>query len=319
MVQLCFGIDIGGTAVKVGLFNDEGQLLQKWDFATRKTNNGKDIIEDAAEFIKDKIRDLSLNPADIVGVGVGIPGPVRDNGDVLELPNLGLGHFNIEEEMQNLTGLRVKAGNDANVAALGELWQGSAKGYRSMVLATLGTGVGGGIIINGIMLAGSNGAAGEIGHILVDKEEKEVCGCGKKGCLEQYASASGIARMAKKQLQSSEEPSMLREYIEISAKTVFDCAKKGDKLAQDIVEAACSYLGLAFSHIAQVIDPEVFVIGGGVSKAGDIITETVKKYYEMNVMEALKNKQIRLATLGNDAGIYGSAKLVMGIKMLADE
>ncbi|HKL79490.1 MAG TPA: ROK family protein, partial [Mobilitalea sp.] len=113
--------------------------------------------------------------------------------------------------------------------------------------------------------------------------------------------------------------SMLREYIEISAKTVFDCAKKGDKLAQDIVEVACSYLGLAFSHIAQVIDPEVFVIGGGVSKAGDIITETVKKYYEMNVMEALKNKEIRLATLGNDAGIYGSAKLVMGIKMLADE
>lgn len=319
MGQLCFGIDIGGTAVKVGLFNDEGQLLQKWDFATRKTNNGKDIIKDAAEFIKDKIRDLSLNPADIVGVGVGIPGPVRDNGDVLELPNLGLGHFNIEEELQSLTGLRVKAGNDANVAALGELWQGSAKGYRSMVLATLGTGVGGGIIINGTMLAGSNGAAGEIGHILVDKEEKEVCGCGKKGCLEQYASASGIARMAKKQLQSSEEPSMLREYIEISAKTVFDCAKKGDKLAQDIVEVACSYLGLAFSHIAQVIDPEVFVIGGGVSKAGDIITETVKKYYEMNVMEALKNKEIRLATLGNDAGIYGSAKLVMGIKMLADE
>ncbi|HKM06834.1 MAG TPA: ROK family glucokinase, partial [Sphaerochaeta sp.] len=319
MGQLCFGIDIGGTAVKVGLFNDEGQLLQKWDFATRKTNNGRDIIKDAAEFVKDKITTLSLNPADIVGVGVGVPGPVRDNGDVLELPNLGLGHFNIEEELQGLTGLRVKAGNDANVAALGELWQGSAKGYRSMVLATLGTGVGGGIIINGTILAGSNGAAGEIGHLLVDKEEKKFCGCGKKGCLEQYASASGIARMAKEQLHSSEAPSMLREYIDINAKSVFDCAKKGDKLAQNVVEEACSYLGLAFSHIAQVIDPEVFVIGGGVSKAGDIITETVKKYYEMNVMEALKNKEFRLATLGNDAGIYGSAKLVLGIKMMADE
>lgn len=314
MEQLCFGVDIGGTAVKVGLFSSEGKLLQKWDFATRKTKNGKDILKDSSDFILNKIKELNLTRDAIVGIGVGIPGPVRDNGEVLELPNLGLGHFNIEEEMYELTGFKVKAGNDANVAALGELWQGSGKGYRNMVLATLGTGVGGGIILNGSILAGTNGAAGEIGHILVNEEEQATCGCGKKGCLEQYASATGIVRLAKRVLEASSEPSKLRRANEISAKTVFDCAKEGDQLALQVVDEACRYLGIAFSHIAQVIDPEVFVIGGGVSKAGEIITDTVKKHYERYVMDALKNKEFRLATLGNDAGIYGSAKLILASK-----
>jgi glucokinase len=311
MEQVCFGIDIGGTAVKVGLFNPEGKLLNKWDFATRKTGHGKDILKDSAEFIKEKMKELNLTSEDILGVGVGIPGPVKDNGDVLELANLGMGHFNIEEDMRNLTGLKVKAGNDANVAALGEQWMGGGKGYRNMVLATLGTGVGGGIILNGAVLPGSNGAAGEIGHILVNEEETNTCGCGKKGCLEQYASATGIVRVAKRILSESEVPSTMRGYQELSAKAVFDCAKEGDKLALEAVEKACYYLGLAMAHIAQVIDPEVFVIGGGVSKAGDILTETTKKYYNSFVMNALKNKEFKLATLGNDAGIYGAAKLIL--------
>lgn len=311
MEQLCFGIDIGGTAVKVGLFNTEGKLLHKWDFATRRTEDGKDILRDAADFIQSKINELQLQKNDIVGVGVGIPGPVKENGEVLELANLGLGHFNIEEEMKALTGLKVKAANDANVAAMGEYWMGGGKGYRNLVLVTLGTGVGGGIILNGQILAGSNGAGGEIGHIFVNEEETAACGCKKKGCLEQYASATGIVRLAKKRLQSSEEPSSLRSYPEISAKMVFDCAKAGDQLAMDIVETACRYLGTAMAHIAQVIDPEAFVIGGGVSKAGDILTETIKKYYNQNVMDALKNKDFKLATLGNDAGIYGAAKLIL--------
>lgn len=314
MEQLCFGIDIGGTAVKVGLFNSEGKLLQKWDFATRKTKNGKDILKDAADFILNKIKELNLTRDAIVGIGIGIPGPVRDNGEVLELANLGMGHFNIEEEMRDLTGFKVKAGNDANLAALGELWQGSGKGYRNMVLATLGTGVGGGIILNGSILAGTNGAAGEIGHIFVNDEEQATCGCGKKGCLEQYASATGIVRLSKRVLEASTEPSKLRKANEISAKTVFDCAKEGDRLALQVVDEACRYLGIAFSHIAQVIDPEVFVIGGGVSKAGEIITDHVKKHYERYVMDALKNKEFRLATLGNDAGIYGGAKLILASK-----
>ena len=311
MEKVCFGIDIGGTAVKVGLFNTTGKLLDKWDFATRKTENGKDILKDSAEFIKNKINELDLKEENIIGVGIGIPGPVKDNGEVLELANLGLGHFNIEEEMKTLTGLKVKAGNDANAAALGELWMGGGKGYHNMVLATLGTGVGGGIILNGTIVAGSNGAAGEIGHILVNEGETATCGCGKKGCLEQYASATGIVRIAKNILIESSEPSKLRGRDDLSAKTVFDCAKEGDKLALETVEKACRYLGIAMSHIAQVIDPEVFVIGGGVSRAGEIITETTKKYYNRNVMNALKNKEFKLATLGNDAGIYGAAKLIL--------
>ncbi len=314
MERLCFGVDIGGTAVKVGLFSSEGKLLQKWDFATRKTGNGKDILKDTADFIIGKIKELNLTREAIVGIGVGIPGPVRDNGDVLELANLGMGYFNIVEEMRELTGFEIKAGNDANVAALGELWQGSGKGYRNMVLATLGTGVGGGIILNGSILAGSNGAAGEIGHIFVNEEEQATCGCGKKGCLEQYASATGIVRLAKSYLENSQEPSRLRKANEISAKMVFDCAKEGDLLALRVVDEACRYLGIAFSHIAQVIDPEVFVIGGGVSKAGEIITDTVRKHYKTNAMDALKDKEFRLAVLGNDAGIYGAAKLILASK-----
>lgn len=311
MEQVCFGIDIGGTAVKVGLFNVNGELLNKWDFTTRKTGNGKDILKDSADFIKGKIAELKLSEEAILGVGVGIPGPVKDNGEVLELANLGLGHFNIEEDMRALTGLKVKAGNDANVAALGEVWMGGGKGYKNMVLVTLGTGVGGGIILNGTVLAGSNGAAGEIGHILVNEEEEGRCGCGKQGCLEQYASATGIVRLAKQMLKETKEASIMRDYVELSAKAVFDCAKNKDKLALEVVEKACHYLGVALAHIAHVIDPEVFVIGGGVSKAGEILTTTIEKYYNQYVMDALKNKEFRLATLGNDAGIYGAAKLIL--------
>lgn len=314
MEQICFGVDIGGTAVKVGLFTSAGKLLKKWDFATKRTGNGRDILKDVAEFIQSKIREIELKREEIIGIGVGIPGPVKENGEVLELANLGLGHFNIEEELKELTGFLVKAGNDANVAALGEQWQGSGKGYQNMVLVTLGTGVGGGIILNGAILAGSNGAAGEIGHMFVNEAEETRCGCGKKGCLEQYASATGIVRLAKTLLTVSAEESKLRGMEELSAKMVFDAAKAGDQLALKIVEEACRYLGVAFSHIAQVIDPQVFVIGGGVSKAGDIITDTVKKHYEKNVMDALKNMEFRLATLGNDAGIYGSAKLILASK-----
>lgn len=311
MKQVCFGVDIGGTAVKAGLFDAEGKLLDKWSFPTKVTGQGKDIIADVAEFIKKKVAELNLQKEEILGVGIGIPGPVKDNSDVLELANLGHGYFNIEEEMHKYVDYKVKAGNDANVAALGELWQGGGKGYRNMVLATLGTGVGGGIIINGTIIAGSNGAGGEIGHIFVNGDEAKTCGCGKKGCLEQYASATGIVRLAKRLLKESKESSKLRNAAEISAKTVFDCAKQGDALAMQVVDKACEYLGIAFAHIAQVVDPEAFVIGGGVSKAGEILTENIKKHYNKYVMNALKDKEFKLATLGNDAGIYGSARMIL--------
>lgn len=311
MEKVCFGIDIGGTAVKAGLFNTEGKLLHKWDFSTQRTEDGKDILRDVAKFITNKIEELKLSKDSVIGVGVGIPGPVTDDGQVLMLANLGLANFNIEKEMSEMTGLKVKAGNDANVAAMGEYWMGGGKGYKSLVLATLGTGVGGGIILNGHILSGSNGAAGEIGHIHVNDQETSSCGCNKKGCLEQYASATGIVKLAKQFLNESKEPSTLREKEDISAKMVFDHAKAGDKIALEAVDKACYYLGLAMAHIAQVVDPEAFVIGGGVSMAGDILTETIKKYYNKYVIDSLKDKEFKLATLGNDAGIYGAAKLII--------
>lgn len=309
MNQFCFGVDIGGTGIKVGLFNREGELLDKWTFPTRKTHNGKDVLQDAADFIKNKQIERGLTKEQIIGIGVGIPGPVKDNGDVLELPNLGLGYFNIEDEMSKMTGLMVKAGNDANVAALGEQWKGSGKGYMNMVLVTLGTGVGGGIIHNGRMLAGSGGAAGEIGHMLVNPREEEICGCGKRGCLEQYSSATGIVRLARHRLNRGEK--FQADIDDITAKAVFDLANRGDRLALEIVDEACKYLGVALANVAQVVDPEAFVIGGGVSKAGQILTTHIKKHYVPNVMSALKDREFLIASLGNDAGIYGCARLIL--------
>ena len=311
MNQLCFGVDIGGTAVKIGLFRSDGTLLHKWSFATKRTNDGKDILRDVASFVTEKIEEYHLKKEEILGVGVGIPGPVKEDGEVLELPNLGLASFNIETELENLTGLKIKAGNDANVAALGEQWQGSGKGFKNMLMITLGTGVGGGVILNGKILPGSNGAAGEIGHLLVNTEETDRCGCGKIGCLEQYASATGIVRLAKRKLKSDTRGSSLRELQDISAKSVFDHAKRGDIIAAEVIDQACNYLGMGLANVAQVIDPEVFVIGGGVSKAGNILTELVEKHYNRYVMASLKNKIFKLAILGNDAGIYGSARLLL--------
>ena len=312
MNQVCFGIDIGGTAVKAGLFTEEGKLLYKWDFMTNRTNDGRDILKKTAEFIKDKMTEHNIPKESVTGIGVGIPGPVTQDGQVQMLANLGLADFNIEREFSEMTGIKVKAANDANVAAMGEYWVGGGKGYQSLVLVTLGTGVGGGIILGGHILSGSSGSAGEIGHIHVNEEETLHCGCGKKGCLEQYASASGIVRLAKIYLQEPGEASALRGSGEITAKMVFDSAKAGDALSIRVVEKACCYLGLAMAHVAQVVDPEVFVIGGGVSKAGDILTRTIKKYYRRYVIEAMKDKDFKLAVLGNDAGIYGAAKLILG-------
>ncbi len=311
MKRYCYGVDIGGTGIKVGLFDMEGNILEKWVIATRKTDNGKDILKDAADFIMSKSEEKGLTKEQIQGVGVALPGPVKDNGDVLELANLGLGYFNIEKEMSAMTGFKVKAANDANVAALGEQWKGNGKGYDNMVLVTLGTGVGGGVIHNGMIVAGSGGAGGEIGHIPVNFNEEEFCGCGKRGCLEQYASATGIVRLAKQALKRDPKGSLLSMEEDITSKLVFDYAKKGDELALEIVDEACRYLGIALAGVAQVVDPEAFVIGGGVSKAGDILTSTIRKHYMPNVMNALKDRAFLIASLGNDAGIYGCARLVL--------
>ena len=311
MENYVFGIDVGGTTVKCGLFTAEGVVVDKWEIRTNKENGGASILGDIANAINGKLTEKNIEKSNVLGVGIGVPGPVKGDGTVLTCVNLGWGKFNVNEEMSKLVGLPVAAGNDANVAALGEMWKGGGQGYQDVVMITLGTGVGGGIILDGKIWAGSNGAGGELGHMIVNPEETDVCGCGGHGHLEQYASATGIVRMAKKELAASDAATSLRKYENLSAKNVFDEAKAGDTMAVALVDKLCAILAGALTHVAATVDPQVFVIGGGVSKAGEILTEGLKKHYNQNLLSALYNKEFCLATLGNDAGIYGSAKMIL--------
>ncbi len=308
----CVGVDIGGTTVKLGLFEEDGTIVEKWEIPTRKDNGGATILLDVSTSIHTKLNDKSITNAQVKGIGIGVPGPVTEDGTVLKCANLGWGVFNVADQVRRLTGIKnVKVGNDANVAALGEMFKGGGQGFKSLVMITLGTGVGGGIIINNKMLTGSKGAAGEIGHIMVNPKEEDVCGCGKRGCLEQYASATGIVKEANRLLAKTNRKTSLRSLAPITAKDIFDYAKKGDEVATELVEQLGSYLGVVCAQVAQTIDPEAFVIGGGVSKAGNILIDVIKKNYSDHVMFALKEREFCLATLGNDAGIYGSAYMVI--------
>ena len=236
MAKYVFGVDIGGTTVKIGLFTAEGTMVDKWEITTRTDEGGKYILGDIAASIESKLADKQIDKSEVKGIGMGVPGPVKADGTVLRCVNLGWGIFNAADELSKIIGLPVKAGNDANMAALGEMWQGGGKGFSNIVMVTLGTGVGGGIILDGKMLSGVNGAGGEIGHIQVNDDETEVCGCGRKGCLEQYTSATGIVRMANTLLNTTDRPSALRNVQYVSAKEVFDAAKQGDELAAEIVD-----------------------------------------------------------------------------------
>lgn len=313
MENYVFGIDVGGTTVKCGLFTAEGIVLDKWEIKTNKENNGASILGDITASINAKLAEKNIDKANVLGVGMGVPGPVKGDGTVLVCANLGWGKFNVNETMSELVGLPVAAGNDANVAALGEMWKGGGQGYQDVVMVTLGTGVGGGIILDGKIWAGSTGAAGEFGHMTVNPDETDVCGCGCYGHLEQYTSATGIVRMAKKELAANDAPTTLRNYENLSAKNVFDEAKAGDAVAAALVDKLCAILAGALNHVAAIVDPQIFVIGGGVSKAGEILIEGLKKHYNNKkyLLSVLHNKEFSLATLGNDAGIYGSAKMIL--------
>ena len=310
MKEYCFEIDVGGTTVKCGLFNVKGDVLEKWEIPTRTENNGCNILPDVAAAIAAKIAEKKLDRTEIAGVGVGVPGPVNEEGEVPTAVNLHWGYVHLVEQMERLTGLPVKAGNDANVAALGEMWKGGGAGYHNVVLVTLGTGVGGGIIHNGQIVTGSHGAGGEIGHLHVTDDVDRDCNCGNRGCLEQVTSATGITYLANRRLAKDDAPSVLRGQ-EISAKAVFDAVKENDALAMEIAEEFGRYLGMALANVAGVVDPDVFVIGGGVSKAGPILLEYIEKYYKKYAFATCKETPFALAELGNDAGIYGAAKLVL--------
>lgn len=311
MKTYCFGIDVGGTSVKCGLFHTDGTLVEKWEIPTRTENNGQNILPDVAETINAKLAEKNIDKADVEGVGIGIPGPINSRGEAACAVNLYWGFTPVAQILGDLTGLKAQAGNDANVAALGEAWKGVAAGAQNIIMITLGTGVGGGIIINGKILAGSHGAGGEIGHALVVRGEEEKCNCGNHGCLEQYASATGIVRVAGRVLAASEDDSTLRELQNITAKDVLDAFKAGDAVAVRIMEYVGDLLGGAIAGFTTVVDPEAIVIGGGVSKAGQPLIDCIEKYYQRYAFSSCKETPIVLATLGNDAGIYGAAKMVL--------
>ena len=311
MANYVFGVDVGGTTVKMGLFDANGNVIDKWEIPTRTEDGGKKILPDIAESIQAKMGEKKIVTEEVAGVGVGVPGPVDGNGIVHKAVNLGWGQFDLKKELTGLLhGMRVEGGNDANVAALGEMWKGGGQGYQNLVAVTLGTGVGGGIIINGEIMTGSTGAGGEIGHIHVEDHETESCGCGNFGCLEEYASATGITRLANRALQASDKDSVLRNG-EVSAKTVFDAVKAGDELAIEVARKFGEYLGKGLGIIAGIINPEIFVIGGGVSKAGEVLFDYIKPPFEKTVFQGCMDTVFALATLGNDAGIYGAAKMVL--------
>lgn len=309
-MKYCVGIDIGGTTVKMALFTAAGDMVDKWEIVTHTENEGVTILSDVSKSVLDKLADKGIDKSEILGCGIGVPAPVSDEGIVNGSANLGWKYKDAKKEAEEKLGMPVIVGNDANVAALGEMWKGGGMGFHNLVMVTLGTGVGGGLIYKENIINGSNGAGGEIGHICVDYQEEEICGCGNRGCLEQYSSATGIVRLAKKRLAKNEEASILRNE-EVTAKAVFDAVKEDDKLACEIAEEFAAYLGHALANIAGIMDPEVIVIGGGVSRAGQVLLDYVEKHYKERMFFANDKVKFVLATLGNDAGVYGAARMVI--------
>ena len=295
-----FGIDLGGTTVKIAYFDETGNMLDKWEIPTVTEGGGVQILPDIAASIRQYIDGNQINESAILGLGIGVPGPVDSKGIVNKCVNLGWGVFNIAEELCKLTGFPVKAGNDANVAALGEYWKGGGQGCDNMVFATLGTGVGGGIVIEGKLLHGAHGSGAEIGHMVLNRNETAVCGCGKKGCVEQYCSATGIVRLA-----------ALHGMKDVSCKDIFDAGKAGDKVALEVLDEYYEYLGEFLGSLCSVIDPEIVVLGGGVSKAGEVLLKGVEPAFHKYVFHAASDVKFSLASLGNDAGAYGAFKLAL--------
>lgn len=314
MKKYCFGADLGGSSVKLGLFTTEGELLEKWSIPTRLEDHGAQIVPDIAASILKKMAEKGLTADDVQGVGLDVPGPVLKDGTVNVCVNVGWGTFNVREALEKaLGGLRVRVANDANAAALGEQWMGAGKGRQNVIMVTLGTGVGGGIIVDGHILEGAHGAGGEIGHMVVlDEDEVDVnCNCGLRGCLEQASSASRVIDYAKKLLRETDTPSTLRALDDFQAKEICEACAAGDELATRAIDRCAETLGYALGILGSAIDPEIFLIGGGMAGAGELLLGRVRKVYQRFAFHAAAHTPIECATLGNDAGIYGSAKMVI--------
>ena len=311
-MKYCFGVDIGGTFVKLGLFTTEGELLDKWQIPTRREDESSHVLPDIAASIAAKLEEKGISKEEVTGVGFGTPGPVTEDGVAVCPANLAWVNKPVAKELSELTGFPCKGGNDVNTAGLGEMWRGGAKGYKNIVVAPIGTGVGAAIIVNGKVIAGTRGAAGEIGHIHVDDEIQTPCGCKAVGCVEQFSSATGIVRMAREVLADESVVTSLRDLEEVTAKDVIDAAKAGDEVADKIFDKFCDYLGYSLAATAAVIDPEIIILGGGVSRAGQVMLDRVQAYYVKYAWPGIRDMKFALAQLGNDAGIYGAASIAIG-------
>lgn len=314
MSKMILGIDIGGTAIKIGLVTESGEIFEKWEIPTNIDNQGANIASETWESVKEKLVVHNIDQGDLIGIGIGAPGFIdTDTGFVYKAVNIGWENLDLAGQFKELADLPVYVANDANVAALGENWKGAGSQAQNVIAVTLGTGVGGGIIANGSILSGSNGTAGEIGHITVDPNGY-MCNCGRKGCLETITSATGIVRQAKDLIEANPESELAAFYQEnndITSKDIFERASKGDDLCQTIVENTADVLGLTIANIATIVNPSKILIGGGVSKAGDQLISLIDKYYKQYALDRLSQDcEIKVAELGNDAGIIGAASLV---------
>lgn len=313
------GVDLGGTTTKLAIVSTFGEIVDKWEIPTDVSNEGVNITTNIARAINHKLAEVGKSKDDILGIGMGAPGPVNlDTGIIYGAVNLGWKtEYPLKQILERETQLSAVIDNDANCAALGEMWKGAGNGARDVVCVTLGTGVGGGVITNRDIVQGINGAAGEIGHITSIPEGGAPCNCGKTGCLETIASATGIVRIAKDKLQNetSTEGVLLKLYNKtgiVTAKDVFDAAREGDAIAQQVIDEVSYYLGLALANVANTLNPEKIVLGGGVSKAGDILLTPVKEYFEKySFPRVAQSTSLALATLGNDAGVIGASWLVL--------
>jgi glucokinase len=312
-----FGVDLGGTTVKIAYFNEEGNLLQKWEIPTVTEGSGSQILPDIAASINGFLFEKGIGKESVIGIGIGVPGPVDGKGTVNKCINLGWGVFNIHEALGELTGLPVRAGNDANVAALGESWKGGGEGCDNMILATLGTGVGGGIVIDGKVYSGFNCAGGELGHMVIEYNGK-LCSCGRRGCWEAYSSATGLTNMTKEKVlecRYKRVPSLMVNEEDangkVSARTAFSAMKKGDVAAKEVVDKYIRYLACGLSNVINIFQPEVLSIGGGVCNEREWLLNPLMELLasEQYTRDGAKQTKVLIAELGNDAGIIGAAGL----------
>lgn len=317
MAKKIIGIDLGGTTVKFAILTLTGEIQQKWSIPTNILDEGSHIVPDIIESINHHLSLYDLKPSDFIGIGMGTPGSVdREAGTVIGAYNLNWKTLQpVREQIEKGTGIKFTLDNDANVAALGERWQGAGDNNPDVVFVTLGTGVGGGVIMEGNLLHGKAGCAGEIGHITVDPHGFE-CTCGKKGCLETVSSATGVVRVARKLAEEYAGDSELKRRLDdgqdITSKDVFELANDNDLLALKVVDQVCFYLGLALGNIGNTLNPASIVIGGGVSAAGEFLRSRVEKYFhEFTFPQVRQSTEIKLAELGNDAGVIGAASLAL--------